>query len=153
MRRRKGMPSGKKRGSVSESIEAEASHAPAGEFPQTEAPRAEVPATPAQEPAPAHTSSAPATANAPSPEQARQIAEIEIAPGQIVSLLMRSTHHKQHSLADLEWLLLPAVLSGQFRIAHAQAQPNGPHSPVAAALWASVSSEVDQRRIFRTRCG
>jgi cytolysin-activating lysine-acyltransferase len=145
MRRRKGVASGKKkRGSPSEPVEAEASHGSV-ESPQAEAPAlAAAPAAPLEGPA---ASRAPDTAKAPSPEPARQatVADVEIALGQIVSLLMRSAHHKQHSLADLEWLLLPAVLAGQFRIAHAQAQPNGPRTPVAAALWASVSSEVDQR--------
>ena len=145
MRRRKGNASGKKkRGAPSETLEAEASQVAPVESARSETPAAAM-ADPLHEAAAGDTSSAPATAQPPSPEQARQVAEIEIAIGQIVSLLMRSAHHAQHSLADLEWLLLPAVLAGQFRIAHAQAQPNGPRSPVAAALWASVSSEVDQR--------
>jgi hemolysin-activating ACP:hemolysin acyltransferase len=146
MRRPKGKASGKnKRGPPSQPVEAEASHGSV-ERPQPEAPAAAaVPAAPVEKAA--ATNRAPDTAQAPSPEPARQatVAEVEIALGQIVSLLMRSTHHKQHSLADLEWMLLPAVLAGQFRIAHAQAQPQGPRTPVAAALWASVSSEVDQR--------
>src|SRR5437588_8386931 len=145
MRRRKGNASGKKkRGAPSETLEAEASQVAPVESARSEAPAAAMP-DPLHEAAAADTSSVPATAQPPSPEQARQVAEIEIAIGQIVSLLMRSAHHAQHSLADLEWLLLPAVLAGQFRIAHAQARPSGPRTPVAAALWASVSSEVDQR--------
>jgi cytolysin-activating lysine-acyltransferase len=136
----------KKRGSPSEALESDTAHIPPVESRPGEARVAVVTAAaPAQHPESAKPSGSPDTARTPNPEQARQIAEIEIALGQIVSLLIRSAHHKQHSLADLEWMLLPAVLAGQFRIAHAQAQPSGPRTPVAAALWASVSSEVDQR--------
>jgi cytolysin-activating lysine-acyltransferase len=56
---------------------------------------------------------------------------------------MRSPQHKHQSLADLEWLVLPPVLTGQFRIAHAE-QAGAP-TPVGAALWASVSADVDKR--------
>ena len=56
---------------------------------------------------------------------------------------MRSPKHKQRPLADLEWLVLPAVLSAQFRIA--KAQQSGIAVPVGVALWASVSPAVDQR--------
>ena len=137
MRRRKGNGLGKKkRAAPGGPVEAAASVA---------RPQPEAPPVPAARPTPAEQPGTPTAAQPSGPEQARLAAEIEIALGQIVALLMRSAHHRQHSLADLEWLLTPALLSGQFRIAHAQAQPNGPRTPVAAALWASVSSEVDQR--------
>jgi cytolysin-activating lysine-acyltransferase len=63
----------------------------------------------------------------------------------------RSNCHDFHALssaqttplADLEWLVLPAVLSGQYRVA--QAQQSGIAVPVGVALWASVSTAVDQR--------
>jgi cytolysin-activating lysine-acyltransferase len=147
MRRRKGMAPGKKKGGAAgEPLDAKIAHVPPAEVPQTEpGPAAVAPAAPAEHPVSAERSGSPDPARMPSPEQARHIAEIEIALGQIVSLLMRSAHHRQHSLADLEWMLWPALLAGQFRIAHAQAQPNGPRTPVAAALWASVSNDVDQR--------
>jgi hypothetical protein len=38
---------------------------------------------------------------------------------------------------------LPAVLSGQCRVA--QAQQSGIAVPVGVALWASVSADIDQR--------
>jgi cytolysin-activating lysine-acyltransferase len=63
--------------------------------------------------------------------------------GQIVTILMRSPQHRERPLADLEWLVLPAVLSGQYRVA--QAQQSGIAVPVGVALWASVSTAVDQR--------
>jgi hemolysin-activating ACP:hemolysin acyltransferase len=56
---------------------------------------------------------------------------------------MRSAQHRERPLADLEWLVLPAILSGQYRVA--QAQQSGIAVPVGIALWASVSTAVDQR--------
>jgi hemolysin-activating ACP:hemolysin acyltransferase len=76
----------------------------------------------------------------PQPSLARQV---DVTLGQIVTILMRSPQHKERPLADLEWLILPAILSGQCRVA--QAQQSGIAVPVGVALWASVSSAVDQR--------
>jgi hemolysin-activating ACP:hemolysin acyltransferase len=68
-----------------------------------------------------------------------------VAFAQMVSLLMRSPHYRHYALADLEWLVLPPLISGQFSIAEARANSDGPAVPVAMALWASVSVEVDQK--------
>lgn len=65
--------------------------------------------------------------------------------GEIVSVLMRSEHYKQYTLQDLEWLVVPAVLSNQFLLAEARAKGNGFTAPVGIVMWASVSAEVDQR--------
>jgi hemolysin-activating ACP:hemolysin acyltransferase len=59
--------------------------------------------------------------------------------------LSRSPGHKHHSLADIEWMVLPAVLSGQFYVAEAASKERGFRAPVACVTWASVSDEVDQR--------
>ena len=69
--------------------------------------------------------------------------QVDVTLGQIVTILMRSPQHKERPLADLEWLVLPAILSGQSRVA--QAQQSGIAVPVGVALWASVSTPVDQR--------
>lgn len=65
--------------------------------------------------------------------------------GEIVHVLMRSDDCKHQMLADLEWLVVPAVRTRQFRIAHAQSKSQGYSAPVAAVLWASVSDDVDAR--------
>jgi cytolysin-activating lysine-acyltransferase len=64
---------------------------------------------------------------------------------------MRDPGYKNLRLADLEGLVLPAVMTGQFRLAHATRQPNAGKKqqgdtfvPVAVALWASVSPHVDK---------
>ena len=73
------------------------------------------------------------------------VRQVDLILGQIVSVLMRSPQHKHYSLADLEWLVLPAVLSGQFRIIQAQATEGTAVAPVGVALWATVSVDADKR--------
>lgn len=63
---------------------------------------------------------------------------------QIVTVLMRSPVHKHLSLADLEWLVFPPLMTGQFAVAEAK-QKEGGSVPAAVVLWASVSSEVDKK--------
>jgi len=46
-------------------------------------------------------------------------------------------------LADLEWLIVPPIMLGQF--ATMDANTNGRSTPVAAAFWASVSEDVDRK--------
>ena len=65
--------------------------------------------------------------------------------GGIVSVLMRSPAYRTMPLAEVEALVVPALLSGQFLIAEAQSKANGFVTPIAAALWASVSEDVDRR--------
>lgn len=65
--------------------------------------------------------------------------------GEIVSVMMRSEGHRLNYLAELEWLVLPALATGQFSIADAQSKSLGIVAPIAAVLWASVSPEIDKR--------
>jgi cytolysin-activating lysine-acyltransferase len=65
--------------------------------------------------------------------------------GEIVSVLMRSPQFRGMPLAEVEALVVPAVMSGQFLVAEAQSKSKGFVTPVAIALWATVSGEVDQR--------
>ena len=65
--------------------------------------------------------------------------------GDIAVVFSRSPRHKHYSLADIEWLIVPAVVTGQAYIAELQHKEHGGRAPVAAVLWASVSDEVDQR--------
>ena len=74
---------------------------------------------------------------------------------QIVAVLMRDPGYRNLRLSDLEWLVLPPVMAGQFRLGHAtrppatepdagKAQQGGIFVPVAVALWARVSPEIDK---------
>ena len=96
-----------------------------------------------------------ATTAAAPPRDARQ-ARMAQTFAQIVAVLMRDPGYKNLRLADLEWLVLPPVMAGQFRLAHATRQPatkqpdaskaqqGGTFVPVAVALWARVSPHVDK---------
>lgn len=93
--------------------------------------------------------SANGTGSALSPEDAKKrrgaAKQLAASFGEIVSLLMRSPSDKHHTLADLDWLLVPAVARGQFALAEAQSKETGATTPVGAVLWALVSEDVDRR--------
>jgi len=87
-----------------------------------------------------------------SPEQITEIQrraatskKLQASFGEIVSLLMRTQDFKNMRLTGLEDLVVPAITTGQFMIAEAQAKESGFTAPVAAILWASVSEEIDQK--------
>ncbi len=85
---------------------------------------------------------------------------------QIIAVLMRDHNFRNMRLADIEWLVLPPLLAGQFRLGHTEARRPEMGSPaeagkaddasspkrvgsalipVTAALWARVSPSVDKR--------
>lgn len=70
---------------------------------------------------------------------------ISTAFGEIVSVFMRSPVYRKLTLAGVEQLIVPAVVTGQYSLAQARSRENGFTAPVAAVLWSSVSPEVDQR--------
>lgn len=65
--------------------------------------------------------------------------------GDIVSMLMRSETERKRTLADLEWMVIPAMQTGQFAVAEAQSKETGVVTPMAVVLWAMVSEEIDKR--------
>jgi hemolysin-activating ACP:hemolysin acyltransferase len=65
--------------------------------------------------------------------------------GEIVMLLSRSPAYKYHSLADIEWMVLPAAALGQFYVVEAAHKEHGFRAPIAVVTWAVVSDEVDRR--------
>jgi cytolysin-activating lysine-acyltransferase len=88
------------------------------------------------------------------PREARQ-ARFGQSFSQIIGVLMRDQNFRNMRIADLEWLVLPPVMAGQFRLAHMPApprpgeQPKAPDKggilvPVAVALWARVSPQIDK---------
>lgn len=82
-----------------------------------------------------------------SPEEAQQRAaqshRMAAAFGEIVSVLMRSPAYRNATLAQIERLVVPAVLSGQFSLAEAQSKESGFTAPVGVVLWASVNGETE----------
>src|SRR6185295_9706665 len=65
--------------------------------------------------------------------------------GEVVSVMMRAQQFRDLPLKHLQELVVPPLMSGQFLVAEAQSKAQGFVTPVAAALWARVSKEVDQR--------
>ena len=65
--------------------------------------------------------------------------------GQIVGALMRSPQFSAMSLSQLQALVMPPLLCGQYLVAETTSISQGVAVPVAAALWANVSADVDQR--------
>ncbi len=59
--------------------------------------------------------------------------------GEITWLMTQSPRHKALTLADLEWLVMPAVLLQQFRIFYKGEQP------VGVVLWALADDIVAKR--------
>ena len=88
------------------------------------------------------------------PRDARQT-RLAQSFAQIVAVLMRDANFRKMRLADLEWLVLPPVMAGQFKLAQAPSpvgrakgqeggQEGGVLVPVAVALWARVSPQIDK---------
>lgn len=65
--------------------------------------------------------------------------------GKVVGVLMRSPQHKQSKLADLERMVVPAIMTGQFTLAEARSKSDGTTAPVGFVSWARVSADVDAR--------
>jgi cytolysin-activating lysine-acyltransferase len=70
---------------------------------------------------------------------------------QVIAVLMRDPELKSLKVSDLEWLVLPPLMAGQYKLGHAarQADPSKPAEPrvtlpIAVALWAMVSPAIDQ---------
>jgi hemolysin-activating ACP:hemolysin acyltransferase len=68
-----------------------------------------------------------------------------LAFAQVVTVLMRSPRYRHYTLGDLEWLVIPPLLTGQYTVANTSSKQNGVTVPVAIALWASVSADVDKK--------
>jgi|SRR5579872_3648342 len=64
--------------------------------------------------------------------------------GEIVTVMSRSPAHKHCALADIEWMILPAIMSGQFYVVEAAHKERGFRVPIAAVTWAFVS-DIDAR--------
>lgn len=104
-------------------------------------------------PLPSAGNGAPPAATGPAPELAPEEArkramlakQAAAALGEIVSLLMRAPAEKHRALSDLEWMVLPAVVTGQYAVADAQSKTTGAVMPVGAVVWAFVSPQIDRQ--------
>ena len=73
------------------------------------------------------------------------VADVSASIGGIALVYSRSPVQKHYALADIDWLILPPVLNGQFHVVEAENDLTGLREPIAAATWAFVSPEVDAR--------
>lgn len=96
-------------------------------------------------PAPAATAPAPELSAEEAQKRAGIAKQAAAALGEIVSLLMRSQVERQLPLSDLEWMVLPAIMSGQYVVADAQSKTTGAVMPIGAVLWAFVSDDLDRQ--------
>ena len=78
--------------------------------------------------------------------------------GEIVWLMSQSPVHKHAFIADLEWMVMPPVLLGQFRLFHGAAPalpgalpPDAPDAPpaeqrpIGVVFWAMAAAETEAR--------
>ena len=84
-----------------------------------------------------------------SPDERRRRADhahrVMQAFGSIVAVYMRSPAHRNMRLSEIERIVGPAVVTGQFSLAEATHKENGLVMPVGVLLWGSVSLEIDRR--------
>lgn len=86
-----------------------------------------------------------AAAGAASATSGSQMKDPLRAFAHIVTLLMKTPETKGLSLADLEWLVIPALRNQQMVVAEARAKDGPQTAPVGMVLWARVSPTVDAR--------
>ncbi len=74
---------------------------------------------------------------------------ISASIGDIAMVFSRSPQHKYFTFADIEWMILPAVLAGHIHIIEAAEPETGLRAPIGLITWARVSQEVDSRLAMR----
>ncbi len=79
-------------------------------------------------------------------ENARRAAKRAAAGfGEVAALMMRTSPYNEMRIKDLQWLVGPAIATGQFAVAEARDKNSGQTMPVGAVLWAMVSDDVDKK--------
>ncbi|MEQ1618910.1 MAG: toxin-activating lysine-acyltransferase [Terricaulis sp.] len=68
-----------------------------------------------------------------------------VALGEVVSVLMKSPEYRNATLATVQAMVGPAIMSGQYLVLTAHEKTRGASAPVALAMWANVSDEVDRK--------
>lgn len=64
--------------------------------------------------------------------------------GHVLWLMSQSAVHKHVFVSDFEWLVMPAILHGQFRIWR-EKNEQGVFIPVGYASWAFLSDDAEER--------
>ena len=125
---------------ASSGAEAAPKPAPAAASKPTAAPK------PAAAAKPAVAAAAPSQASGANAQQGQAAStRLLFRLGEIMSVLMRAPQYRAAALGEMQALVLPPLMSGQYLVAEARSKTRGFISPVAVALWAKVSTEVDKR--------
>ncbi len=66
--------------------------------------------------------------------------------GDLAMLAIQHNSYRNMAIADLDWLIGPAIMTGNFMIANATRE-DGAVLPIAAITWARVSEELDRRLV------
>jgi cytolysin-activating lysine-acyltransferase len=112
-----------------------------------------------QPPAGAKAPTSPVPPTAPTSSSAARQDRMAQSFANVVAVLMRDPGFRNLRLSDLEWLVLPPIMSGQWRLGQSRTKPEAatvetaagapqgemPVVPTAVALWATVSPEIDRR--------
>jgi hemolysin-activating ACP:hemolysin acyltransferase len=64
--------------------------------------------------------------------------------GDLTFLAMQHSSFRNLAIADLDWLISPAIATGNFMIINGE-RKDGVAVPVAALTWARVSQDIDRR--------
>lgn len=71
--------------------------------------------------------------------------KMNVAFSQVLSLMLRNQAYRTHFIAELEWMLVPPISTGQFLVTERKASANDIPTPVAAVMWAKVNDAVNKR--------
>jgi cytolysin-activating lysine-acyltransferase len=77
--------------------------------------------------------------NGTGPQSGQQNKTFAALLGEVTWILSQSPIHRNLKIADLEWLVMPALILQQVRIFYQQAQP------VGVAFWAYLNKEAEER--------
>jgi len=71
--------------------------------------------------------------------------------GEMVTLLMKSPHYKHYSLSDLEWLVVPPLMTNQFLVVEAQMKANPSEKPVEDAPQTDATTQASDVASAKTK--
>jgi hemolysin-activating ACP:hemolysin acyltransferase len=70
--------------------------------------------------------------------------------GEIVSVLMRSPQYRNYTIADLDWLVAPALGNRQFSLIQTPNAKSDMPKAAGVVMWASVSKEIEAQILANT---
>ena len=65
--------------------------------------------------------------------------------GEIITVLMQSPQYRNYTLADLDWLVSPALRNRQFSLIQASNAMSATAKATGVVMWANVSQDVEEQ--------